>query len=351
LLTRTVALALVAWALLTGSVQAATPTVKQMAGQLIIARMHGKTPSKTFLRRVGKGQIGGVVLYNSNFDNDNPAPLIHTLQRAARLGHQPPLLIAVDQEGGEVKRLTGAPSLAPPQMANPIIAEAQGLATARNLHRLGINVDLAPVLDVDHGGFIGPRTFGATPAAVSRLGTAFAAGLARGRVDATAKHFPGLGYATLNTDDSIATVHASRRQLHADWLPFRAAIAKRVPLVMMSTAVYPALGSRLPAVTSPKIVAMLRRRLGFHGVIVTDALQTPNVNHYYTTPQASVGALAAGVDMVLAAGVTDSTSDTDGASTATYAALTAALRSGHLPIATVRAAYLHVLGLKRSLSR
>jgi len=85
-------------------------------------------------------------------------------------------------------------------MTDPIVAEAQGLATARNLASYGINVDLAPVFDVGRGCFITPRTFGSTPSAVSRRATAFARGLAKGGVLATAKHFPGLGYAKTTTD-------------------------------------------------------------------------------------------------------------------------------------------------------
>jgi beta-N-acetylhexosaminidase len=321
-----------------------------MVGQLLLVRMHGPTPSQAFLKRIERGQIGGVVLFSDNLRSGNAAALVRTLQRAAQIGHQPKLLIAIDQEGGEVKRLPGAPSLAPPQMVNPTIAEAQGLATALNLHRSGVNVNFAPVLDVNHGGFIAPRSFGSTPSAVSARGNAFAAGLARGHVSATAKHFPGLGYATLSTDDSVARVNASAAHLRADWLPYRTAIKNHIPLVMMSTAVYPALGSQLPAATSPRIIAMLRRQLGFTGVIVTDALQTPNVIHYFSTGEAAVRAISAGSDVALAAGVTGSIADTDGASIAAYTSLRAAATDGRLDAETVRAAYLRVLRLKARLN-
>lgn len=337
--------------LLAAPVQAGTgPSLQQMVGQLMLVRMHGTTPSKAFLQRIERGQIGGVVLFADNFTNGNPAPLVKTLQQAARAGHQPTLLIAVDQEGGGVKRLPGAPSLGPPQMANATIAKAQGLATARNLRALGINVDLAPVLDVNHGGFIAPRTFGSTPAAVSARGTAFAAGLTLGHVLATAKHFPGLGYATLNTDDTVSTVTASRVELNADWLPYRIAIRQHVPIVMLSTAVYPALDSNVPAATSGKVVALLRKRLGFSGVAVTDALQTPEVERYFSPAKAAVRALQAGADMVLPAGVTGSVADTDMPSTAAYAAVLAAAESRILPTNTVRTSYERVLRLK-ALSR
>jgi beta-N-acetylhexosaminidase len=322
------------------------PSIREMVGQLMLVRMHGQSPSASFLARVRAGQIGGVVLFNDNFCSAGPAELVARLQAAAKAGHQPPLLIAIDQEGGIVKRLAGAPSLSPSEMRSATIAKAQGLATARSLKPLGINVDLAPVVDVGHGGYITSRSFGTTPVVVARRGVGFAAGLLRGGVLPTVKHFPGLGYATLSTDDTAAKVTATDRKLKADWLPYRAAIRLGVPLVMMSTATYPALGSSKPAALSPNIVRDLRR-LGFKGVIITDALKTPAVN--MTTANAAVAAIKAGDDLVLTAGVTGDLADTDRASVSAYKALTAAVQEGELKIAKVAAAYRRVLTLKRRL--
>ena len=322
------------------------PSITQMAGQLMLVRMSGQVPSPSFVGRVRRGEIGGVVLFSDNFGVGGPAALIATLQAAAKAGHRPPLLIAVDQEGGIVKRLPGAPSLAPPEMRSATVADAQGLATGRNLARLGINVDLAPVLDVGHGGFITPRTFGTSPITAAARGTAFASGLARGHVLATAKHFPGLGHAVLNTDQTVTKVTATASQLKADWLPFKTATKAGVPLVMMSTAVYPALGSSRPAALSPDIVGDLRR-LGFKGVVVTDALQTPAVNAFMTTAKAAVAAVEAGNDLVLAAGSTDNYADTDGASISAYNALVGAARSGRLDDRVLASAYARVIALKK----
>ena len=325
-----------------------SPTIEQMVGQLMLVRMQGQVPSASFLARVRDGEIGGVVLFNTNYGSAGPTELVSNLQAAARAGHRPPLLIAVDQEGGIVKRLPGAPTLSAPQMRSATIAAAQGFATARSLSAFGVNTDLAPVLDVGRGGFITPRSFGSTPAAVAARGPAFAAGLARGHVLATAKHFPGLGYATLNTDQSVAKVTATARQLKVDWAPFTAAIQGGIPLVMMSTAVYPALGSNLPAALSPDAVNDLRR-LGFTGAVVTDALQTPGVNGFMTTAKAAVKAVQAGDDLVLAAGSSDSFADTDGASSSAYGALVAAARSGAVTPRALKAAYVSVLTLKKGL--
>ena len=104
--------------------------------------------------RIGSGQIGGVVLYGDNYGPNGPTLLIRQLQRAAAQGGQPRLLIAIDQEGGGVKRLAGPPTVAPSEMTTAAVAQAQGRETARNLRGYGIDVDFAPVLDVGHGGFI-----------------------------------------------------------------------------------------------------------------------------------------------------------------------------------------------------
>jgi beta-N-acetylhexosaminidase len=319
-----------------------------MVGQLMLVRMSGRQPSTSFLARIRRGEIGGVVLFTDNYGPAGPAQLARTLQSAAHAAGRPPLLIAIDQEGGIVKRLPGAPTLAPSRMNTAATAEAQGLATAGNLRRSGVNADLAPVLDVGHDGFITPRTFGTSPATVATRGVAFALGLSRGGVLATAKHFPGLGRATLSTDTSVDPVRASRAQLMSDLTPFRAAIEANIPMVMVATATYPSLGVRVPAAASPKIVrGLLRGTLGFDGVAVTDALKTPAVQHFYSPAEAARRAVAAGVDLVLAAGGTPAWNDTDGVSIATYDTLLAAARSGSLSQATIRAAYDRVLTLKR----
>jgi beta-N-acetylhexosaminidase len=319
-----------------------------MVGQLMLVRMQGKTPSASFLTRIRSGEIGGVVLFAGNYGAAGPAALVTRLQQAAASGGQPRLLIAIDQEGGVVRRLPGAPSLAPPQMRTAAIARAEGLATALNLRRYAINVDLAPVLDVGRGGFITVRTFGRTPLQVATRGTAFARGLAAGGVLATGKHFPGLGYAGSNTDNAATVVRASLPQLDADLLPYRTAIAAGLKVVMVSTAVYPALGAQVPAACSPLVVTrLLRRELGFRGVVITDDLKSAGVNEYVSTPQAAVKAVDAGVDMVLAAGVTGRFADRT--SEAAYRAILQAADRGRLSRTKIAQAYGRVLTLKRGL--
>ncbi len=315
---------------------------------MILVRMPGRVPTASFLARIRRGEIGGVVLYQENYGASGPSALVRVLQGAARAGGNPPLIVAIDQEGGIVKRLPGAPGLAPPQMATPTIARQQGRATARTLAANGVNVDLAPVLDVGRGGFITPRSFGNTPSAVSARGVGFARGLLAGRVMPTAKHFPGLGYANTTTDDGAEVVAATRARLTEDLAPFRSAITAGVPLVLVSTAIYPAFGETVPAACSPTVVrGLLRGQLGFQGVVITDALDTPAVTNRLSVPSAALAAVKSGVDMVLAAGTTSR--DANEVSQATYNRLLAAATSGQLSGQTLRSAYRLIIRLKQRL--
>jgi beta-N-acetylhexosaminidase len=327
----------------------AGPTTGQLVGQLVFVRMPGTTPTASFLARISRGEIGGVVLYGDNYGSAGPAELVNELRQAAASGGQPRLLIGIDQEGGDVRRLPGPPTRSPQQMTTTSVARAQGRATAYSLRGYGIDVDFAPVLDIGRGGFITSRTFGSTPSDVAFRGTAFAHGLALGGVIASGKHFPGLGYAATNTDRAQTIVHATAPQLEADLLPYRKAIAAGLPMVMVSTAIYPSLGVNVPAACAKRIVTgLLRQELGFHGVVVTDALATPNVNAYWPTTTAAVKAIGAGVDMVIAGGGTGRTANKT--SEAVYRALVAAVNSGALSRTQVAGSYARVLALKRTLS-
>jgi beta-N-acetylhexosaminidase len=323
--------------------------LRRMLGTMVMARMTGTTPSRAFLARVRAGRVGGVILFADNIGAPHVLrSAIARLQRAARVGGSPGLLIAVDQEGGIVKRLPGPPSRSAPSIGasgSTTLAERQGRATGRYLSGFGINVDLAPVLDVArHGSFMTSRSFGEDRRRVARLATAFARGLGRSGVAATAKHFPGLGLATANTDTAVSSVAAPLAALQRDELPFRRAIAAGIPMVMVSNAVYPAFGTRLPAALSKTIVSgELRGRLGFGGVVISDDLEAASVRNVRPPGAAAVTAAKAGVDMQLIAG-------SSAASAGVYRALLSAARSGELPRATIRSSHDRIHALARQLA-
>jgi beta-N-acetylhexosaminidase len=255
-----------------------------------------EAPSASFLAHVRNGDVGGVILVGRWASSEQMASVSRQLKAAACEGGDP-LLLAVDQEGGPMRRL---PWASPAESARslgsrgPAHVQTEAHATAAALRRAAIDIDFAPVADTELSPrtFLGSRTFSSDPSVVARLASAFVRGLQAGHVAATAKHFPGLGAATANTDDDVVSVRGVRLQ------PFRAAIAAGVRLVMMSNASYPDLDpSGRPAVFSRTIVTgLLRGRLGFDGVVVTDALDAPAPA---ATPHAPARAIAAGVDLLL----------------------------------------------------
>ena len=309
--------------------------------------MQGSTPSRGFLGRIRRGEIGGVVIFENNATPAQLPALVTRLQAAARAGGQLPLLIATDQEGGEVKRLPGPPTLPPSGMASTSAAHAQGVAAGRYLHRFGINADLAPVLDVptSSASFISSRAFSGSASLVAARGVAFAEGVLAAGVAATAKHFPGLGRLTESTDYAPATVAATRVELARDLLPFKKAIAAGVPAIMVGTAIYPAYGDDLPAACSPAIVRkLLRQALHFRGVVISDDVDTAGVWGRIPPPEATVQAVHAGVDMVYIAGVNGSGGDAIGEEA--FTALLRAAKDGRLSHATLAASYARIAALK-----
>ncbi len=239
----------------------ARPRVKlsQLVGQHLMGRFTGTKPGASFLRRIARGELGSVILVSSNITSvPAVAKTVAELQRAARRGGQPPLLVAIDQEGGAVKRLATMPPFESARQlgahGDPALVARVGLATGRSLRAIGINLDLAPVLDVPRSSrsVLGSRAFGTDPRTVARAGVAFANGIQAAGVAATAKHFPGIGTARANTDGADVIVRSPRSVLLPRLAPFEDAIRARVGLVMVSSARYPALdSSQLPALLSP----------------------------------------------------------------------------------------------------
>jgi beta-N-acetylhexosaminidase len=211
---------------------------------------------------------------------------------------------------------------------------------------LGVNVDLAPVLDVARPkGFIAKqqRGFGSTAAAVSSVGVGFAKGLQTAGVAATGKHFPGLGSTAANTDLRPATIGLSLAKLRAvDEAPYAGFIAAAGKLVMVSSARYPALDPALPASQSARVVTdELRGRLGFGGVAITDALDTPGVERLAGTAKTAQRVAAAGTDLLLYSDC--------GTAAKAAAALAAAISSGALPRASFEASVDRVLALRATI--
>jgi beta-N-acetylhexosaminidase len=293
-------------------------TNAQLAGQRVIYSYHGLTPPASLFRLIRHGKAAGVIFFGNNIESKSQiAGVISQLDRANASTSNPlrtiPLLLMTDQEGGEVRRLPGAPLLSEKQIgesAHPAVqAKKAGTGAGNNLASVGMDVNLAPVLDVyrtagDFDDQFG-RSYSKNPKKVSYLGADFITAQQAVGVAATGKHFPGLGAASAsqNTDERPVTLHVSKSNLRAiDEFPYKAAISHGVKLVMASWAVYPALDPGRPAGLSRIIVrGELRNRLGFKGVTITDALEAGALGSYGTTAHRATLAARAGMDLILCA--------------------------------------------------
>jgi beta-N-acetylhexosaminidase len=325
-------------------------TASQLAGQRIVLGFSGTRAPPIVRRMIRAGRAAGVVLFSENLPSrDAGQRLIGALQAIPRPpGLGDPLLVMTDQEGGLVKRIGGAPTASAHRMgaAGPAFSREQGRRTARNLRNLGVNVDLAPVLDVARpGGAIAAadRGFGSTAAGVAAAAVPFAEAMQGGGVAATGKHFPGLGSAGLNTDFAVQRIGLSKRALRSiDEAPYGPFAEGGGEMVMLSTAIYPAFSPR-PASFSRAIASgELRERLGFEGVSITDALDTVAARAFGGTAKVAAAAADAGVDLLL---YTE-----PGEAARAQQALLRRLGAGALPRAAFEESAGRVLRLRHSLS-
>jgi len=334
-------------------------SIAQLAGQRIIYAYSGLNPPASLIAAIRAGQAAGVILFGPNVSSSGQIrAVVRELQRdSASSPVHAPLLILADQEGGEVRRLPGAPVLSERQIGEaanaPLLAREAGTGAGRDLAAAGINVNLAPVLDVfrQPGNFIDQfqRSYSNNPQRVAELGSAFIAAQQRLGVAATAKHFPGLGAATKdqNTDQGPVTLDLSLRQLRAvDEAPYRGAIAAGVKLVMTSWAVYPALDPRLPAGLSPTVIQReLRGRLRYQGVTITDTISAGALSRFGSLAHRAVLAAQAGADLIICA-ATNPDDNTPAQGLAVLSGIALALAHGQLSQAAAQQAAARVLALR-----
>ena len=292
---------------------AAAPTDDQLAGARVITGFSGHHPPKALRRMISAGQVSGVILFDGNVGSESSVRrLTSELQAIPRPPSMTqPLLVTVDQEGGLVRRLPGPPKPSAQTIGSrgAAFAERLGRASGASLKSMGVNVDLAPVLDLGRPGRAiegEGRTFARTPAGVSEVGVGFARGLATGGVAATAKHFPGLGAARINTDNAVQKIRLPAAKIRAaDEQPFAAFAQAGGAMVMLSTAIYPALSGKPAALSRAVATGELRDRLGFHGVSITDALGSVSARAVGGPAKTALAAARAGTDLVLFTDVGD----------------------------------------------
>jgi beta-N-acetylhexosaminidase len=278
-----------------------------LAGQRLMAGFDGQHLDRPLRRLIADLRLGGLILFKRNVKSASQlAEFCRSAQHHARDCGLPPLFIAIDQEGGQVARL-GPPFTQFP--GNPAIRDVAAAArfariTAIELAWVGINMNLAPVLDVAPEGFesiMARRVFGSGPRRVARLGAAVIAGMQAAGIMAVAKHFPGIGRTRLDSHLDLPHFDADLRSLEAyDLIPFQEAIRQQVAGIMLSHILYARLDSEWPASLSKRIARdLLRRRLGFSGVVLTDDLEMGAITRHYGFSAAVRQLLRADVDVAL----------------------------------------------------
>lgn len=281
--------------------------IKKQIGQLFVVGYQGVNPCDEFLKFVNEWSIGGVIVFVRNIDNVNNLPqIINKIKEAA----QSEIFVAVDQEGGLVLRILSDGSMFPSAMAlaatnKPEYAYKIAKAIAKEMLFLGLNFNLAPVLDINHPNNpgIGARSFGETPEQVVKYAIPFIKGLKEGGVLSCAKHFPGKGHAKVDSHLTLPTIPYSRDRIFSFELkPFIKAIEADVDAIMTAHVYFPAFENEqnLPATLSKSVMTdLLRNELKFDGILITDDLEMGAITETFGVADAAKKAFLAGADLLL----------------------------------------------------
>ena len=287
-------------------------SLAEKVGQLFQVGFHSKTVDQEIKDLIENYHIGGVIYFGRNIDSlKQTAALSNSLQDLAlSSGASLPLFISADQEGGAVTRIKGGThfpgNMALGAAAEPDLVRRTAAAAAEELKSIGINVNLAPVLDVNNNSqnpVIGVRSFGAEPELVAELGRAYIAGLQSKNVAATAKHFPGHGDTATDSHLDLPVIDHSRQRLErVELFPFKEAIAAGVDSIMTAHIYFPTIEEKsgIPATLSKSVLTgLLRQELGFEGLIITDCMEMKAIANTFGTVEGAVKTVEAGSDTVL----------------------------------------------------
>jgi beta-N-acetylhexosaminidase len=282
-------------------------TPEQIVGQRLMVGFDGLTLTDDLKYLIDTLKVGGIILFKRNVsDPEQIRSLCAGAQAHARACGQSPLLVAIDQEGGQVARLGPPFTQFPGNPAMKDLSDADDFAaiSARELSGVGINMNMAPVLDLppeEGAGIMAGRAFGSDPDRVAEMGVHVIQGLQDGGVMAVAKHFPGIGRTRLDSHIDLPTLAADKAILDgSDIRPFKRALSCGVSGVMLSHIRYSDIDPLWPASLSPKIAdEWLRKELGYDGVVITDDLDMGAVVKHFDIRTAVRQVMAADVDITL----------------------------------------------------
>ncbi len=286
-------------------------TLEEKVGQIMLVFFEGSTMSENLQKFVSEIKVGGVILYSSRNNIESVEQVAHLneeIQRRALVSGSRPLFIAIDQEGGLIARIREGVTSFPGNMAlgaagDPSLAGRVASVMGEELASLGINMNFAPVVDVNNNPLnpiIGVRSFGSDPQRVARLGAAMISAFLEKGVFPSAKHFPGHGDTEVDSHSGLPTINVSKGRLNTvEFPPFKAAVDTGVPMVMTAHVLVPSLDEKNPATLSPAILGMLRSELNFKGLIITDSMGMAALKKERTLEEAAIEALNAGADILL----------------------------------------------------
>jgi beta-N-acetylhexosaminidase len=282
-----------------------TNELERQAASLFTVGFYGKAVTEDLKGLLSRG-VGGVIFFARNVGT--PAEVLE-LNRDIKAAAKRPLVLAIDQEGGQVARLRSGFTELPTMRAvgatgSATLARELGGLVARELRAVGFDMNYAPILDIDtnpDNPIIAARSFGRTPELVTEFGLALAAGLQDAGVAACGKHFPGHGDTSQDSHLELPTLpHAMERLERVELAPFRAAAKAGIASFMTAHVIFEAVDSKYPATMSRAVLTgILREKLGYDGMVVTDDVEMKAIADNYGVEEAVVLGLNAGVDHFL----------------------------------------------------
>ena len=285
-------------------------TLQEKLGQRLAAGFQGLEPPEEFLQLIREYKVGNIILFRRNIqDAAQLRKLCATLRQVVEEATGVPPFITIDQEGGVVTRLPESEINIPGAMAvsatgDPHNAYDMGLLTAQELRSCGVNFDLAPVMDINcnpDNPVIGVRSYGDTPERVAEYGSQMVRGLLDGGVYCSLKHFPGHGDTAVDSHLGLPCIDRSYEELlQRELKPFLAGIKVGAPAIMTTHILFPQIEpEHIPATMSRRIMTgILREKLGFGGIIISDCMEMDAIKKYYGTVRGVLAAMQAGVDLV-----------------------------------------------------
>lgn len=284
-------------------------TIKEMLGQKLIFGFHGTELSEEFIALVKEYKIGNVILFLRNVESARQLRrLCRQIQELIRKETGYPAFIVIDQEGGMVSRLPEDAANVPGAMAIAATGEVENAAlasqiTIRQLRGLGPNFNMAPVLDVNNNPknpVIGVRSYGDEPRKVAQFGAASARPYRDSGVLCCGKHFPGHGDTAVDSHLGLPRVEKNEEALEqVELVPFRRCVEENIPAIMISHVMFPEIEpEQVPCTMSRRIVTgLLKEKLGYQGLILTDCMEMLAIQDHYGTPEGTLAAIKAGVDL------------------------------------------------------